>query len=344
MLRHDSVAPIGMVIEVLTGYASFFRRGRTPIESFYRMRNLYCITDGKFNDIVAWITGLFHPPYPIKKSSGPTGNIRAGEIEEIVSMLKRQGFCVFEQKLPENLCDELVRFALETPATVLPVSSPGRDQSEYPEESVVYDRNNIISPKYALPMQAVAENLVAQRLLIDEKLLAIAQSYLGTKPVIDLMTMWWSTSFLKGPSSEAAQLFHFDMDRIKFLKFFFYLTDVSTDTGPHVYVRGSHRHKPGPLRKDGRIPDDEIARFYQPSDIVEITGPRGTIIAADTRGFHKGKPPVRSDRLVLEIEYATDLFGWNYPHFQINDRFSSEFMISARRYKRAFSNFIAEPC
>jgi hypothetical protein len=35
-------------------------------------------------------------------------------------------------------------------------------------------------------------------------------------------------------------------------------------------------------------------------------------MAVDTIGLHKGKTPIASDRLALEIEFATSLFGAHY--------------------------------
>jgi hypothetical protein len=40
-----------------------------------------------------------------------------------------------------------------------------------------------------------------------------------------------------------------------------------------------------------------------------VTGPRGTILAEDTRGLHKGKPVAKGDRLVLEFEFSSSMFG-----------------------------------
>ena len=54
--------------------------------------------------------------------------------------------------------------------------------------------------------------------------------------------MWWSSkSNFNDPKS--AQEFHFDLDSIKWLKFFIYLTDVEANTGPHIYVKGTHNSK-----------------------------------------------------------------------------------------------------
>ena len=83
------------------------------------------------------------------------------------------------------------------------------------------------------------------------------------------------------------------MDRIKFLKFFFYLTDVGPEKRARTHTcRDSHNRKPAGLTQ-GRtnLSDEEMFKYYAKDQIVEITGSRGTIFAVDTRGFHKGKPP-----------------------------------------------------
>jgi hypothetical protein len=42
-------------------------------------------------------------------------------------------------------------------------------------------------------------------------------------------------------------------------------------------------------------------------------------MAVDTIGLHKGKTPINGDRLALENEFATSLFGMDYemPHFTL---------------------------
>jgi hypothetical protein len=43
--------------------------------------------------------------------------------------------------------------------------------------------------------------------------------------------------------------------------------------------------------------------------LVRLTGPAGTVFAADTGGLHKGLPPRTGHRLVFQVEFATSLFG-----------------------------------
>lgn len=316
-------------------YAKFLREGKTSNTGFHSLRQLYCITNGRFNDWVGKVHQVIHPPYDVQRPAGILGELTKADVDRIVADLDREGYHVFEQKLPPALCDELTEFALTTPSVPQDNSADGRQA-----KAVVYDRQQPASVRQEFEMQTLFENPTVQRMTTDPGLLAIAQGYLKFKPVLDLAAMWWSAAGFKEGQSKAAQLYHFDMDRIRFLKFFFYLTDVTPDTGPHCYVAGSHHRKPRALLRDGRIQDEEIAAHYDPSRIKEICGPRGTIIAADTRGWHKGKPLVSGDRLLFQIQFADGLFGQNYPPVEVNDRFGEAFTRFADRYRRTYSNFV----
>ena len=61
--------------------------------------------------------------------------------------------------------------------------------------------------------------------------------------------------------------------------------------------------------------------------ITEITGPRGTIIAADTCGLHKGKLVERGSRLILQLEFTNSLFGAPYERM----RFGADVLPALRR-------------
>src|SRR2546422_398896 len=82
------------------------------------------------------------------------------------------------------------------------------------------------------------------------------------------LAMWWTTSRGPGDFSSAAQKFHYERDRFFFLNFFVYLTDVTTDPVPHVFVRGSHRRKPEQLRDDRRFEDEEITSCFPPERVL----------------------------------------------------------------------------
>lgn len=153
------------------------------------------------------------------------------------------------------------------------------------------------------------------RLAADPVLLEIAARYLGTVPKLVGVNMWWSYPELgdSGSRDRAAQVFHFDLDDFRFIKFFFYLTDVDANAGPHVMVRATHRDKRrlqrGDVLRIRRYSDEEVNAAYGEDRIVSITGPSGTGFIEDTLCIHKGEPPIERERLALQLQYALNDFG-----------------------------------
>ena len=124
-------------------------------------------------------------------------------------------------------------------------------------------------------------------------------------------------------------MFHYDAMHPGFIKFFVYLTDVDTDNGPHCVVPTSHRPdivgwklRFGPRR----ISDERIERAY-PGMTRELVGPKGIVIAEDTRAFHKGKQPRRGCRFVLELYFVNVGVGKEIPE---PERLRREFMLVNR--------------
>lgn len=318
------------------GYASQRKQHNTWPGAYYSMRQLFCATDGRFNDAVAFLEGLRHPNQRSHRPHGILGSYSPKDLQRVIQQLDRQGFYIFEERLPDAWIAQLTRYALETPC-----QPRGEDFTS--QAPCLYPQKNPTSIRYDFSPQQIAEQPLVQKLLMDPSILAVAGAYLHAEPINDLLAMWWSALPSQEVSSAdkkaAAQAYHFDMDRIKFLKFFFYLTDVTSETGPHCYVAHSHKRKPKALREDRRISDEEIARHYPPEDLRELTGGRGSIIAVDTRGFHKGKPLQQGERLILQLEFATSLFGQNYPRIQCNDKFSQAFLAFAQENPRIFANY-----
>jgi hypothetical protein len=121
-------------------------------------------------------------------------------------------------------------------------------------------------------------------------------------------------------------MFHYDLDDFKFIKFFFYLTDVDAGSGPHVAVRTSHLRRRvarfGDRLKVRRYSDDEVIGLYGRDQIVSITGPAGMGFAEDTICIHKGQTPVSRERLILQFQYA--LNDWGNQH---DERDESELVV-----------------
>lgn len=288
----------------------YYRRSmRTPWFSYWAMRRLYCITRGRSN---RWLARLLAQPArpPASPTSGLLAGMGASERDAALQALRRDGFVVLGRCLTDEQIESLIDFARRTPARLMPAPEQGPDVD-------CFDPERPRAIKYDLPEEKLIAHPVIQRLLADRSLQEFARRYLECEPINDLVAMWWSTAYSREANSEVAQLYHFDMDRPQFLKLFFYLTDVTTDTGPHCYIRASHRDRPAALWRDGRHGDDEVRRLYGMEREVEITAPRGTLIAVDTSGFHKGKPLARGHRLILQLEYTSALFGQSYARLRI---------------------------
>lgn len=70
--------------------------------------------------------------------------------------------------------------------------------------------------------------------------------YLDAEPVFTGSRLWWNFAVndeKKYDYNKTITFFHYDLDDYACLRFFFYLTDVDSNSGPHVCVRGSQLNK-----------------------------------------------------------------------------------------------------
>ena len=94
--------------------------------------------------------------------------------------------------------------------------------------------------------------------------------------------------------------FHVD-SKTKQLKAFIYLTDcLLLDDGPHTYVKGSHLD--GPLRRlNQSISQVMPNRTKNPENIMAILAKKGSIIASDQGGSHRGFPQAKDGQRVIAV-------------------------------------------
>ena len=203
-----------------------------------------------------------------------------------------------------------------------------------------------IAARYSASNDDATDIAEVQELFSDPSIIAVAQNYLHSKPIFTGLSLWWSPAIKDTPDSEAAQEFHWDMERIKWIRFFIYLTDVTADSGPHCFIKGTHRTGaiPDDLLQQGyvRQRDETILQRYGRDAYLEFTGPRGTIVAEDSRGYHKGMMPQKGDRLLLAFELSNTTFGANKRHLIRNIR-APRFGEFATKYPRLYANFDFAP-
>lgn len=223
---------------IIGGYVVYLFFRKTPSYGHLSMVGLFCLTQGSSNDVLSRAIGVVKRPYRLANADGVLGDMSVPERREpIVTRLRSDGYYVFPECVPETLCERLLRYAVShrCKTRMMDGGKPGS------LVETVYPRGAPQAVRYDFETQDLLANEDVQKLLADLSMVALAQSYLGARPVADVLTMWWHTAYSQIPDSEAAQYFHFDMDRPKWLKYFIYLTDVEPVNGPHSFVAGSHR-------------------------------------------------------------------------------------------------------
>lgn len=133
----------------------------------------------------------------------------------------------------------------------------------------------------------------AMALGLAPEILAPIVRYCGMLPV--LLNVFTTRAHNTEIQVNTAHLFHLDPEDVISFKIFVHLTDVDADCGPFHAL-------PADLSEDllarrgyagiDRIPDEEMAALIDWKDIVQVTGPPGTVAYADTtRCFHFGGRP-----------------------------------------------------
>ena len=340
----ESISVVSASVRLAVGLVAYTINGRTPAFAYQSLIRLFTLTSGRSNDLLAKAIGMLRGRYPIEGFDGVLGFRTRAELDRVAAQLRDRGYYVFDRQLPAELCERLYELALkercrpratdsQTGATdIVPAMYP------YPRstpDSIIYD---------FLPDDLI-NNADVQVVMGDRSINALAEAYLDAKPVLDTVNMWWTTAYSSRPDAAAAQLYHFDMDHVRWLKFFVYLTDMTPEAGPHCFVARSHRSGiiPRKFLSEGyaRLSDADIAESFPARDVLEFLGMRGTIIVEDTRGLHKGKPALRGDRLMFELEFSNSLFGAVLPaRGELVKIHTPQFASFVRKHRRIFSRWI----
>lgn len=329
--------------KVVGGVVSHYRSGQAAPESARRaVLRLHCETNGRTTDYLESVVRRLRPARPHIPVRGMLDeSLTREKRQEIADMIRRDGFYVFPQRIPADICNQIEEFARTTPATI---EGGGRE----PEHRKLFESNSPVSKIYRFVEEDSINAPCIQRVMADPTFLAVAESYLQTLPILSNVNAWWSATYGDTPGDDAAQEFHFDFDPPpKWLNFFIYLNDVGSANGPHIYVRGSHvaRHPAAAdLLKRGyvRIQDEDIAQAFGAENVIEITGPRGTVIAADTRGFHKGKMLTAGYRLMLQFTFSSPLFSRaNALNIKFGGAFHPELAEAIKATPTVFSRYLS---
>lgn len=232
----------------------------------------------------------------INLSQGNSQFVRDEKIGHHVDSLKNNGYTILDFKLSPDSVDSIVKYAEQINC-----------YDNYKSETEAVDFRN--PPLETHVASYRREDLIKFKPILDiandPGLLQVVQDFLGAKPTISNINMWWSYGGRK--QAEHAQLFHRDLDDWRFCKLFIYLTDVDENSGPHIYVRKSSQSSL--FRKIRRYSDAEIERTFGKENVVQFTDGKGAAFIVDTYGFHKGLLPKSKNRLLLQVQYSLHPIG-----------------------------------
>tara|TARA_B110000879_G_scaffold209673_1_gene297947 strand:+ start:137 stop:976 length:840 start_codon:yes stop_codon:yes gene_type:complete len=217
------------------------------------------------------------------------------DIPQILSELNEKAFCDGIFLKPDTMLtisDEFNNLSFKSRDVAKEsreFSGLSLDGSENPGEVNVYASQN---PHLLIPIL---------KDIAHHDLTPIAASYLGAKPC--LMNTAIILTFPGGADDNPDFGFHYDVDDFRFLKVFFYLTDVDMDGGAHEVILKSHKYKKSFFkffnRRLSKVPEDLRASVHT------IIGKKGFGFFEDTFCYHRGTAPSPSrHRVMLQFEFG----------------------------------------
>ena len=169
---------------------------------------------------------------------------------------------------------------------------------------------------------------VYARFAIQQPLLDIADAYFGMLTKVRYYNVWHNQATEKAPT--ASQLWHRDREDLMILKVFVYLNDVTVENGPFVYAPGTHLVGKSKVEPEfsiqssvARSTDDQMSRVVPKHRWVQCLGRSGTVVFADTRGFHRGGLVERGERLLFTCMFTSPSCQRNYFQYPSDRQASS---------------------
>jgi phytanoyl-CoA dioxygenase PhyH len=145
------------------------------------------------------------------------------------------------------------------------------------------------------------------KIALHPNVLAVANGYLRMRSHLRALELW-----LTRPTPGAAvqtQLWHRDADDVMNVKLFVYFTDVTRPAGPLTYAPRTHptgdRREVPEHDEHRRSTDDQMARIVPADKWRILEGGPGTIVLADTCGYHKQLKPESEQRVKLVAHYVS---------------------------------------
>ena len=299
------------LIELLVAIKFNNHYGCIPESTHIKLVNLFCRSSGRIQEIIHAFR--IKPVNHLLNSIVLESNLfktTPAEFSQIIRDLNDNGYAQLPFKLPPSKCAEILEYSSTCKHYCLIRNNECTERYEI--SSLDHLQKGTLSA-HMYESDLISSKTISD-IFFDKVIMGIASFYLRTDVCLHHGSLWHSYK-TEGDyaDSELAQLFHFDLDEFRWLKLFIFLTDVSSDNGPHVYIPGSHVPGTKSLellsRGYARIPDDDMNRFHSKTSWKELTCPAGTLVFADTRCWHKGTSVNCGQRSILQPEYSPSTFS-----------------------------------
>src|SRR5262245_49105216 len=115
----------------LAGVGFFAFTRQTPRVAYTAMRRLFCVTNGRSNDVCSRFlehrnTTTWAPP-----QDGVLGRLDEAALSAIVNDLRQKGYHIFSARLPTDICRDLREATGGVPATLVPPPRSGPGQAAF---------------------------------------------------------------------------------------------------------------------------------------------------------------------------------------------------------------------
>lgn len=278
--------------------------GLDSTEIHQKIVQLHCLTSGHALDELS--NRMANDSIEVVDSSKYFSQYHSSKVD-IVNEVRTKGFFAIESVIPKSICQEVVEYALNTECYPRPAEgdiSALKSLPTPPFKSARYD--------FSPDLRSIFDYQILQDLIFDPFIFDIAQKYFNGRPYLDPVELWWYFPYDKRDDAWAEN-YHFDMDSIKWLKFFINFEDINVANGPHCFIEGSHiaGAVPNALLAKGysRLLDEEVLVAMKNHEERVFTVPAGSLLIEDTRGLHKGLTPDLGRRLLFSIQYSNVYLG-----------------------------------
>ncbi|WP_275330782.1 hypothetical protein [Nodosilinea sp. PGN35] len=263
----------------------------------------------RFVVVREWVAdcGSYQPPAVIEETviHAVEGACPVASPSQVAKLMQSDGYYVGFSLRP-SIVQELITFAETTPCyanrdPALPFYVGNRAKME----------QTLGMPVLLAGYLDAHEDCEAyQKIRHDPYLLAVASQYLNHPAVYLRGEVAWG---FPAPNTLAdkiktARVYHCDINDFKTVKFFFYLTEVGAEDGPHVYMKGTHRNRRFGHQRIGQgcaaIADETLVEIYGRDRVQVVTGEAGLGFVGDPYCLHKGTVPLNNSRLLLQLEFG----------------------------------------